>query len=289
MFGYIVVNRPELKIREYDRYQKYYCGLCRGLREEYGVWGQLSLSYDLTFLGILLTGLYEPDTTEKDRRCVLHPFEKKPYLANSCIAYAAHMNILLTYYKCVDDWRDEKKVGAFCYKGILETDIKKLTKLYPQKCACIKECLKKTSLLEKKFEGRKINEKALDFIAAQTGKMMGEVFAWRHDEWEQELRLMGFYLGKLIYLLDAYDDLLRDEKKHCFNPLKSFSFREDFDEWIYGQLLMLATAGAREFEKLPVLTDGELLRNIIYAGIWSRFLKVKEERQQGKRKESREG
>ncbi len=288
MFGYIVVNRPELKIREYERYQKYYCGLCRGLREEYGAVGQLSLSFDITFLGILLTALYEPETAEKTSLCMIHPLQKKPYLKNSCLTYAAHMNLLLTYYKCMDDWQDERKTGAFLYGHLLEGEIKRLQKLYPEKCVCIRECLLKTRRCERRFAGRKMNEKALDYIAAQSGRMMGEVFAWKKDEWEQELRTMGFYIGKLIYLMDAYDDLERDEKKHCFNPLRSFQKRADFDEWVYSQLLMLAAAGAKEFEKLPILTDGELLRNILYAGIWNRFLKVKEERAKNHRKERRE-
>ncbi len=58
MFGYIVVNKAEMKFKEFDKYHAYYCGLCRKLREKYGVAGQFSLSYDMTFLLMLLTGLY---------------------------------------------------------------------------------------------------------------------------------------------------------------------------------------------------------------------------------------
>ena len=50
MFGYIVVNQPELKMKEYDEYRKYYCGLCKSLKDRYGARGQISLSYDMTFL-----------------------------------------------------------------------------------------------------------------------------------------------------------------------------------------------------------------------------------------------
>ena len=58
MFGYVMANRPELKIREYDRYRAYYCGLCRALKKEYGLLGRLTLNYDMTFLVMLLSGLY---------------------------------------------------------------------------------------------------------------------------------------------------------------------------------------------------------------------------------------
>jgi hypothetical protein len=280
MFGYIIANKPELKIREYERYQQYYCGLCRALHQEYGALGQLSLSFDMTFLAMLLTALYEPETKEVNRRCVVHPLEKKPYLCNPCITYAAQMNLLLTYYKCADDWKDEKKLLKGAYGQSLFGEMKKLEKVYPDQCTRVKQCLSKTSYYEKRFAGHLINEQALDTIAAQSGQMMAEIFAWRRDEWEQELRRLGFYMGKYIYLLDAYDDLEQDQKKHLFNPLVSFQNRPDFDEWVYGQLMMLATEAAKTFEELPVLQDAEILRNILYAGIWTRYFAVKEKRWQ---------
>ena len=42
---------------------------------------------------------------------------------------------------------------------------------------------------------------------------MEEILAYRQDEWEKSLRRIGFYLGKFIYLLDAYDDVEEDVKK----------------------------------------------------------------------------
>ena len=39
VYGYVVVNKPELKIKEYDVYRSYYCGLCDELKERYGVNG----------------------------------------------------------------------------------------------------------------------------------------------------------------------------------------------------------------------------------------------------------
>ena len=34
MFGYVTVNKPELKIREFEEYQSWYCGLCRELSQD---------------------------------------------------------------------------------------------------------------------------------------------------------------------------------------------------------------------------------------------------------------
>ena len=78
MFGYVTVYKPELKIKDYTKYRAYYCGLCRVLMEDYGITGQLTLSYDMTFLVILLTSLYENDTNFMLKRCKVHPVKKNP-------------------------------------------------------------------------------------------------------------------------------------------------------------------------------------------------------------------
>ncbi len=54
MFGYIVMNKPEIKMKDFDMYRTFYCGLCRELREKYGISGQITLSYDMTFVILLL-------------------------------------------------------------------------------------------------------------------------------------------------------------------------------------------------------------------------------------------
>lgn len=92
MFGYIVVNQQEMKFKEFDEYHRYYCGLCRALKEDQGAKGQLSLSYDMTFLVLLLTGLYEPSEERGTKRCVVHPMTKHEYARNLYSDYAADMN-----------------------------------------------------------------------------------------------------------------------------------------------------------------------------------------------------
>ena len=65
MFGYVTAHEPELKVKEFHKYKGYYCGLCQQLKRNYGHLGQLTLTYDMTFLIIILTSLYEkePDVT----------------------------------------------------------------------------------------------------------------------------------------------------------------------------------------------------------------------------------
>ena len=41
---------------------------------------------------------------------------------------------------------------------------------------------------------------------------------------------------------------------------------------------MMIAECSREFEKLPILTHAEILRNILYSGVWCRYEAVCEKR-----------
>ena len=58
MFGYVQIRKPELKIKDYEVYHAFYCGLCERLRAKYGMAGRITLTYDMTFLIILLSSVY---------------------------------------------------------------------------------------------------------------------------------------------------------------------------------------------------------------------------------------
>ena len=82
MFGYVVINRKELSKEELNKYKSYYCGLCNGLEEKYGKKGMSLLSYDMTFLYLLLSDLYNTNDKENEKRCAVHPIGKHKYTVN---------------------------------------------------------------------------------------------------------------------------------------------------------------------------------------------------------------
>ena len=84
MFGYVTLYRKGLADAEMNRYQAYYCGLCRTLGRRYGRTGQLALSYDMAFVAILLTALYDTPTAFSESRCVPHPLKNAPARTTSC-------------------------------------------------------------------------------------------------------------------------------------------------------------------------------------------------------------
>ena len=277
MFGYIIVNKQEMKFRDFELYQSYYCGFCRKLKEKYGIRGQLTLSYDMTFLILLLSGLYEAQETAGSCKCVAHPVDRHSTRSNQFTEYAADMNVILTYYHCMDDWEDEKKLLKRGYAGVLKSAFQKAESLYPEKAKRIERELVQL----KKYE--RDRERNLDMPAGCFGNIMAEIFAYRNDEWQEELQKMGFYLGKFIYLMDAYEDIEKDEKNGCYNPF-AFSYKEEgFEEEVRRILRMMMAECSKSFEKLPILEYTEILRNILYSGVWCRFEYVR-----GKRKEQQE-
>lgn len=308
MFGYVVVNERELKGKDMLRYQSYYCGLCRSLKNRYRMLGQMTLSYDTTFLVILLTGLYEPESQEFLSRCVLHPIHKRTCITNIYSEYAADMNVMLSYYKCLDDWEDENKILKGLFSILLKGKNKQIQKQYEEKAAIVYEQLKLLHQYEKKdvrksgIDAELLAEKdelekalySMDTAAGYFGEIMKTLFVYKRDEWTDTLSRLGFYFGKFLYLMDAYDDMERDQLSGSYNPVlryyqcfekitsqsKTIKYVAEFEERMSRMLKQMMAECARAFEHLPIIHEAEILRNIIYSGVWSRFVTVSEKRLQ---------
>lgn len=282
MFGYIIINQSEMKFKEFDIYHSYYCGLCRKLKEKYGIAGQISLSYDMTFIVMLLTGLYEPETETDTCKCAAHPFERHTTRINIFTDYIADMNVVFTAYKCMDDWEDERKLHRFLYGRLLEKKGRKYKKLYGE---LYREKLHKISLLMQELkEAEQAGITDIDTMSGTFGKVMAQITMCRQDEWSENLYQLGFYLGKFIYLLDAYEDVETDIKKGTYNPFKQKYEEPGFEEECRTILTMMMSECCKEFEKLPILENVEILRNILYSGVWCRYEMVREKRMAAQRK-----
>ena len=301
MFGYVTVNRPEMKVKELELYRSYYCGLCHALHERYGRRGQLLLSYDGTFLAILLTGLYEPKEKERKTRCVVHPMVKHREKKNRYIEYAADMNVMLAYRKAIDDWRDERRESARLTAMLLHGDYCRIRSRYPRQDRSLTRNIRALHRMEEQYAsgaGTAATESALsdterlsrilsgiDRAAGYTGNFFAALCVPNKDRWAKDLYQTGFYLGKFIYLMDAYDDLEEDEKSGRFNVLSGLRRLdgEHFDSLLKEMLLDTAAYCCRSFERLPIVKDVELLRNILYSGIWVRFNQIRRGDEDGKK------
>lgn len=281
MFGYITIHADEMKIKEYKTYRSYYCGQCRCLRKRYGINGQLTLSNDLTFVSILLTALYETPEEIQRRMCVLHPGRKIEMCRNKFVEYAADMTVLLSYYQCLDHWEDNRNLAFLSEAQCLKGRVKRLRQKYPRQFRAV------CSYVRNLRDAERTEEQDLDKVAGLTGEMLAEILVWQEDEWSAQLRKIGFYLGKFVYLMDAYEDLEKDLKKQNYNPLASYAGNPGFEDYCREILTLMMADCCREFEKLPILLHVDILRNILYAGVWTRFEQVARKRmQEGKEHES---
>lgn len=264
MFGYITINKMELKFKEYYSYKGYYCGLCKCLKTKYSNKSRLTLNYDMTFLILLLSSLYEPENKISNERCIVHPSQKQLVIQNDITEYAASLNVLLSYYNMVDNWNDDKNYKSLLVSKMLQGEFKKSSKELLSKANVIKQRLENISRLE--------NEKTkdIDAVSNEFGHLMEEMFLYKKDHWEKSLRKIGFYLGKYIYFFDAYEDMKKDEVNNSYNPFINLDL-ENKEEYAKNLLMLNLSMLSDEIEKLPLVQDKGIIDNIIYSGILNKL------------------
>lgn len=108
MFGYIRPFQPELRIKEYEAYKSVYCGLCKELGRQYGIFARFTLSYDFTFLAILSMAVQKDPPEFGKIRCLINPLKKCSACHKDGITDRIAAQAMITlYYKCQDQLSDE--------------------------------------------------------------------------------------------------------------------------------------------------------------------------------------
>ena len=273
MFGYITPVLSVLSEEQKQRYRSVYCGVCHALKERHGQIGRLSLSNDMTFLALLLSSLYEPETSLTDARCGIHPVKKHPFFASSMIDYAADMNALLFFWKCEDQRMDDHSLIGKTGESLFRKAAEKVRKLWPVQADGVEKALAELWQEEKKPSPDP------DRLCNLSGEMLGAVFVPRpEDVWAPVLRSVGNSLGRFIYWMDAWEDFDADQKKGRFNPLSGYHDRPDYEDFCKETLELLISEAANSFEILPLEQDLDLLRNVLYSGVWQRYTLINEKK-----------
>ena len=261
MFGYVKPFQPELKLKEYELYKAFYCGLCEAMGKHIGNTNRLTLSYDMVFLAIVLSELCAEEVHIEKKRCIVHPVNcRNRAYTSSTMEYCAKAAAVLTYFKVEDNIND---TGKFRYRILLpfaKRFVKKagLEELHGE----VNEHLRKLSEAEK--SGFSIDTNADIF-----GKLLGSVFAYPIDDAKTSFIAydIGYHCGKWIYIIDACDDFEKDKKDGAYNPLC------DFEELPLGILKTAATlelsAMNDAFLRAPVNNRvlHDIITNIITLGM----------------------
>ena len=264
MVGYLIASASSLTEEERIRYKATYCGLCRTLKDRHGQISRLTLNYDMTFLILLLQSLYEPEEKSGVETCIAHPREKREWWRSEISDYAADMNVALAYLNRLDDWRDDGSVLALAESGILKKTYQETAEKYPRQCAAMEQSIMELSYLEKN------GIEDPDAAAATFGHLLGSVFVWREDRWQEPLYRLGDSLGRFIYLLDAAVDLEKDAYKDSYNPFRKY-YGLDNEERFRDILKIFLADAIIQFDFLPLVKDVGLMKNILCSGLWTVF------------------
>ncbi len=285
IFGYVTPLKPELKIREFDVYRAFYCGVCKSIGKTFGQLPRFALINETASLAIILTACSgQSDFLDINQsKCIAHPIRKRPCASGSqAITYAACVNVLLAYHKLMDSYYDNKSVLSKSGAIAIKRSYKKARRFSPILCDFIEIYMKDQLTLEKN------KCCSLDEACEPTAKMLAEIFSWKDNVFfdsdpvmSDNLNTFGYNLGKWIYIVDAVSDAVEDKKKKQYNVLLECSDYYDFtkqepsENIIFTMNMCLAnTAGAWENikrtvkDKKGIKTDlFAIIDNLVYLGM----------------------
>lgn len=260
MFGYVNIFKDELKIKDYNIWRGYYCGLCKRLGKDYNQLTRLGLNYDMTFLALILGSVINENPEIKRECCIIHPVNKR-YVAKSekAIAYAGAVSIVLVKEKLNDDINDDKKISSFFLK---------LPYIFPyRKAEIFVNTIKIRKYLMELYSLEKENCRDIDIISDKFALLMAEIMTPSFIPLEKRKILynFGYNLGRWIYIIDAVNDFYDDKKKNKYNPFSKIDVKE-----VEFNLTYTLSQIAKYFNELNLTQNRDLIENIIYLGLVSK-------------------
>ncbi len=286
MFGYVVVKKEEMKVKEYDTYKAVYCSLCRRMHKDYGFFSKFTLSYDFTFAALLYLSQNGGCKEFERKSCQVNPLKKCVYCKNDFQGFdrVAAMAVLLTEYKVRDNVADSSFLRSLPFRLVLpfvKGWKKKALKKFPE----YQELLKNYEDGQRKAE--ESSEKSIDFAAEPTAILMKRFFGSLSNA-NKAAEYLGYCLGKWIYLLDAAEDIEDDLKENNFTPFDIKSNDPSEIERIRKEIAIpnlnvCRIEAQKAFELLDCTDFGEIIANILYLGITAKQESVLRRKEQSEK------
>ncbi len=264
MFGYVTINKPELKIKEYEAYKGVYCTLCKEMGKEYGLLSRFLLSYDGAFYVMYKLGLSQDKINVSNSRCSFNPCKKcmKITCENNVYKLACAITVILAYFKIVDNLYDSKFLKRmllyiiYPYFSLIKNKAKKK---YPEIFEIVNNGMKE------QFKTESESDVSLDKSAHPSGKILSELFSLDEvGENKEKSKQFGYQLGRVVYFLDAFDDYDKDIKTKSFNPFKNSNNLVDDATKSVNMSIGALTEILKE-QQLNEFT--EIIENIVYDGL----------------------
>ena len=223
MFGYIKPDKNNLLVKDLALYKSVYCGICSVIKKEISFFLPFALSYDFVFLAMVRAALQKEKAVIKKGRCKYNPMKKCVYcVCEDAATFTARNALILTALKLEDDISDRdtifyKKLIIRPFHRHLMRKLKKLIKNHPEYKILTDSIRNKLCELS---EVEKSNTDSLDKACEIFGDIMSEISAFGlEDENRVIAKEIGGAVGRYIYLIDAIDDVEKDEKNGSYNPL----------------------------------------------------------------------
>ena len=212
MFGYIRTDTPYLFMKDDVLYHAMYCGVCKGIGQTCGHSARIGLSYDITFLSVILHNILGVDVKIEKQHCLTHCIRVRPMAETDDLTrQLGAFNTVLAYYKYTDDIQDGD--GGKCMRALFQKGFNRAKKNYPEIVEIVKSNLSRQSQIEK------VKTASLDRSADATATMLAEFCNYVLGEKATQFTYNLFYaVGKWIYWIDALDDYDKDKKKGAYNP-----------------------------------------------------------------------
>lgn len=211
MFGYVIPDKNNMYIKDFNVFQAYYCGLCKALSRSGSQLSRLCTNYDTTFYNALLHSLTDTEVKIERKLCLINGKKKPVIVTDDLTRKVADLSVLLVYYNALDDVHDGKKSRAAVVGGLAARKRAAARRL-KEADALMKESFRKLDILEKR------NSAQLDLVADCFASLMRDVTRTLIPT-DEHIDTFMYNLGRLVYFFDAADDVEKDAKKGRYNPL----------------------------------------------------------------------
>ena len=262
MLGNVKPYMPMLSDEAKKRYNAVYCGLCKTLGKQNGIGTRFILDYDMAFVTMLYDSLNNENFSVNQSVCFANPFKKKDIQnVSDGNLFAADVLVLLAYFKLIDNIHDEKilnRTACILLYPYLYLKYRNAYRRRPHLAALLKEQSDSQFKAEKEFTDT-------DNLARPTAIMVKSILQECAPEDRKFIAgNMGFFLGRMIYLLDALTDRKEDEKEGKFNI---FNINGTSQEDAKAECFMALGELAYWYSQLDMKENKEITDNIIYISL----------------------
>lgn len=255
MLGYLHPKLKSSNSKLKEQYKALYCGLCHGLKKNYGYRGIACLNYEVTFLLLLIISASEKESVIFHGSCCLTPFVRVPFIdyLSREVKTSADISILVSGFEIKDNINDG---GVFIWK-IFDRLLNKLNETATNEISEFEASIKNKLNTFYNLENNESDN--IDDILCACGdiveKFVEPLLPAVDGPVAEIISMIANYIGQWIYLVDACDDLQKDISTDNYNPLWHLSgYRIVRDKMVRLQLHI------RELiSRLPLNEYGELL------------------------------